>query len=109
MQDDGVILVAGFPRVDGMATRRNMQATISNTVQNAGFISFNTQAFGPRRVVSTVIPSKRANGRVWVRCNVEEVDVHGSLSEVVVLVAKVVFHVLSLTSFRRCSGARRET
>ncbi|EMS59158.1 hypothetical protein TRIUR3_25746 [Triticum urartu] len=32
-----------------------------------------------------VIPSKRANETVRVRCNVEEVDVHGALWEVVVL------------------------
>ena len=36
MQDDGVIPVTGFPRVDGMATRRNMQAAISDTVQTRG-------------------------------------------------------------------------
>ena len=36
MQDDGVIPVAGFPRVDDMATRRTMQATISDTVQTRG-------------------------------------------------------------------------
>ena len=56
MQYDGVIPVAGFPRVDDMATRRNMQATISDTVQNAVFISFNTHAFDPRTVVLMVIP-----------------------------------------------------
>ena len=48
-------------------------------------------------------------GEDRVQSSVEEVVVHGSLWEVVVLVATVVVHVLSLTSFRRCSGARRET
>ena len=32
-KDGGVISVTEFPRVDGMATRRTMQATISDTVQ----------------------------------------------------------------------------
>ena len=39
---------------------------------------------------------------------VEEVVVHGSLWEVVVLVATVVVHVLSRTSFRRCSGSHED-
>src|SRR3954463_14956158 len=34
--DGGVIPDTGFPRDDGMATRRSMQATISDTVQNTG-------------------------------------------------------------------------
>ena len=36
MQDGGVIPDTLFPRVDGMATRRTMQATISDTVQTRG-------------------------------------------------------------------------
>ena len=77
-KDGGVILVIGHGKRGGMCIKQ------TGTVQTYG--SSQTTCIRPRVIVSAVIPSKHANGTIRVRCNVEEVDVPGTVVvEVVVL------------------------
>ena len=66
-KDGGVIPVTGFPRDDGMTTRRNMECQLENGATTS--ISYNTHAFVHGRRLG-VIPLKRAfrNGSSSVRC-----------------------------------------
>ena len=75
MQDDGVIPVAGFPWVDDMATRRNMQVTISDTMQTWGSTHSTHMHSVHGRSSRWLYLSKRAlSERIKF---VEEVVVHG--------------------------------
>ena len=54
MQEDGVIPVTGFPRVDGVATKRNNYRSRADTTSKHA--SHTTHAFVHGRSFSTVIP-----------------------------------------------------
>ena len=72
-KDGGALPDTGFPHVGGKAKEGQRAPDNSDTEQTRAFHT--TYAFGPRVIVSAVIPSKRANGTALVRCKVEKVVV----------------------------------
>jgi len=78
----GVLPDSGFPHVDGKATRNSQRTT--RTQCNHDHLLQHMHSITV--VVSVVIPLKRANGTILVRCKVEELDVFGTF------VAEVVVH-----------------
>ena len=57
-KDGGVLPITGFPHVGGKAKEGQRAPNNSDTEQTRAFHT--TYAFGPRVIVSAVIPSKRA-------------------------------------------------
>ena len=65
-QDGGVFPVTGFPRDDGMATRRNMHATISDTMQTRASHTTHMHSFHGGRSRRLYLWSVRFGAvRVW--------------------------------------------
>ena len=65
MQDDGVIPVAGFPRVDGMATRNSQRTTRTRSKTRFNSYIASIRSTGGRL---GVIPPKHAFRAERVRC-----------------------------------------
>ena len=65
--------IPGVPHVGGKA-KEGQRAPIVRARGEQGCISYNMHAFVHERRLG-VIPSKRANGTILVRCKVEEVVV----------------------------------
>ena len=72
----GVLPVTGFPHEGGKAKEGLRVMNNSDTKQTRA--SHTPHNIRSRKVVSAVIPSKRANGTVLIRCQVEEVDILGT-------------------------------
>ena len=72
-RDGGVIPVTGFPWVGGMANEEERAKTNGHGANTS--ILYNTHSFGPRLIVSGLIPSKRAFSERFESSR--EVVVHG--------------------------------